>query len=105
MPLSKHVIDPKHIKDMRLAFQKVCDALNLTCDPDDPMTDLIVMKIIELAKAGEVDSSCICGRVPVSEEAGKCRSEWRQLKADVALTAVARSLRQFPVSKPMPVTA
>jgi hypothetical protein len=63
MPFSKHVIDPKHIEVMRLAFQKVCDALNLKCGPDDPQTDLIVLKIIELTKAGEVDPGRICARV------------------------------------------
>jgi hypothetical protein len=50
MPFSKYVVDPKHIEIMRLAFQKVCDALKLKCDPNDLLTDFIVMKIIELAK-------------------------------------------------------
>jgi hypothetical protein len=63
MPFSKYVVDPTHIEVMRSAFQKVCDALNLKCDPDEPLVDLIVMKIIDLAKAGEVDSGRICGRV------------------------------------------
>jgi hypothetical protein len=44
-----------------LAFQKVCDALNLKCGPDDPQTDLL--KIIPLTKAGEVDPGFICARV------------------------------------------
>ena len=63
MPFSKHVVDPRHIKAMRLAFQKVCDALHLECGPDDPQTDRIVLKIIELTKAGEVDPGRICARV------------------------------------------
>jgi hypothetical protein len=63
MPFSKHVIDPKHIEVMRLAFQKVCDALSLKCSPDDPQTDLIVLKIIELTKAGEDDPVRICASV------------------------------------------
>jgi hypothetical protein len=63
MPFSKHVVDPAHIEVMRSAFQKVCDALNFKCDPEDPLTDLIVTKIIEIAKAGEVDPGRICGRV------------------------------------------
>jgi pentatricopeptide repeat protein len=45
-----------HVETMRSAFRKVCDALRLSCDANDPMTDLIVMKIIDLAKAGEIDS-------------------------------------------------
>ena len=40
---------------MRLAFQKVCEALELDCKPGDPMTELVVTKIIEHAKAGEID--------------------------------------------------
>ena len=76
MPFSKHVIDPKHMEVMRLAFQNVCDALNLKCGPDAPLTDLIVLKIIDLTKAGEVDPGRICGRVLLElarrpESAGK----------------------------------
>ena len=63
VPFSKHVVDPAQIEVMRAAFQKVCDALDLKCGPDDPMTEIIVMKIIELAKAGEVDPGRICARV------------------------------------------
>ena len=67
MPFSKHVVDPRHIEAMGLAFQKVCDALNLTCGPDDPQTDRIVLKIIELTKAGEVDPGRICARVLIEQ--------------------------------------
>jgi hypothetical protein len=31
----------------------VCDSLQLECDVGDPMTEIIVTKIIALAKAGE----------------------------------------------------
>ena len=54
MPFSKHVIRPEHIEAMRLAFQKVCEALELECKPGEPMTELVVTKIIEHAKAGEI---------------------------------------------------
>jgi hypothetical protein len=63
MPFSKHVVDLAQIEVMHSAFQKVGDALDLKCGPDDPMTEIIVMKIIELAKAGEVDPGRICARV------------------------------------------
>jgi hypothetical protein len=63
MPFSKYVVDPAHTETMRSAFQKVRDALKLQCDPDDPLTELVAMKIIELAKAGEVDPGRLCGRV------------------------------------------
>jgi hypothetical protein len=56
MPFSKHHIDPAHIEAMRSAFYKVCDALMLRCDRDDPMTEVIAEKIVALAKAGEHDA-------------------------------------------------
>jgi hypothetical protein len=57
MPFSKHHIDPAHIEAMRAAFKKVCEALLLKCDRDDPMTEIIVTKIVALAKAGEHDAN------------------------------------------------
>jgi hypothetical protein len=56
MPFSKHQIDPTHIEAMRAAFKKVCDTLLLKCDVDDPMTEIIVAKIVALAEAGEHDA-------------------------------------------------
>jgi hypothetical protein len=41
---------------MHSAFHRVCDALLLKCDVDDPMTAIIVNKIVALAKAGEHDA-------------------------------------------------
>jgi hypothetical protein len=48
---------------MRTAFRKVCDALWLKCDKDDPMTEVIVTKIVALAKAGEHDADRLTARV------------------------------------------
>jgi hypothetical protein len=56
MPFAKHHIDPTHIEAMRSAFHQVCDALLLN-DVDDPLTEIIVNKIVALAKAGEHDAS------------------------------------------------
>jgi hypothetical protein len=53
MPFSQYHIDPAHIEAMRSAFQKVCDALQLKCEVGDPMTEIIVNKIVAAAKAGE----------------------------------------------------
>jgi hypothetical protein len=53
MPFSKYDITPEHIEAMRAAFYKVCDALLLNGDVDDPMTGVVVDKIVALAKAGE----------------------------------------------------
>jgi hypothetical protein len=60
MPFSKYNIDPEHIEAMRAAFHRVCDILQLNCDADDPMTEIVVMKIVELAKAGELDPERLC---------------------------------------------
>jgi hypothetical protein len=55
MPLSKQYI-PQHMENMRSAFDKVCEALLLNCDVDDPMTEIIANKIVALVKAGEHDA-------------------------------------------------
>jgi hypothetical protein len=63
MPFSKYVVDPAHIEAMRSAFRKVCDSLRLSCDANDPVTEMIVMKIVELTKAGELDPDRLCSQV------------------------------------------
>jgi hypothetical protein len=45
---------------MRAAFHRVCDILQLNCDVDDPTTEIVVMKIVELAKVGELDPERLC---------------------------------------------
>ena len=55
MPFSKYAIDPEHVEKMRAAFYKVCEALMLKCDMDDPMTEVIVSKIFALGKTGDHD--------------------------------------------------
>jgi hypothetical protein len=55
MPFSKHHVEPEHMEAMRAAFYKVCDALLLKGEVDDPMTGIIADKIVALAKAGEHD--------------------------------------------------
>jgi hypothetical protein len=42
---------------MRAAFRKVCDALLLRCDRDDPMMEVIVTKIVAFANEGERDAN------------------------------------------------
>jgi hypothetical protein len=60
MPFSKYNIDPEHIEAMRAPFHWVCDILQLNCAADDPVTEIVVMKIAELAKAGELDPERLC---------------------------------------------
>jgi hypothetical protein len=63
MPFEKYDIDPAHIETMRTAFRKVCGRLRMNCAVDDPATDLIVLKIVEIAKTGELDPDQLCDRV------------------------------------------
>jgi len=63
MPFSHHRIDPAHIEAMRTAFDSVCRALQLKCESDDPMTEVIVTKIIALAKEGELDPERLASKV------------------------------------------
>jgi hypothetical protein len=63
MPFSKYNIDPEHIEAMRAAFYRVCDALLLKGDRDDPMTEIIADKIVALAAAGEHDGQRLAEHV------------------------------------------
>jgi hypothetical protein len=63
LPFSKHHIDPVHIEAMRSAFQKVCDVLQLKCEVGDPMTEIIVNKIVAAANGGEHDPDRLTGLV------------------------------------------
>jgi hypothetical protein len=60
MPFSKFDVAPEHIEAMREAFQRVCEILQLDCGRDDPMTEIIVMKIVKCAEAGELDPERLC---------------------------------------------
>jgi hypothetical protein len=59
MPFSKYDIDPEHIEAMRAAFYRVCGILQLDGDPDDAETEIVVMKIVELANL-ELDPEGLC---------------------------------------------
>jgi hypothetical protein len=65
MPFSKHQVNPEHIEAMHRAFRKVCEALHLDCKPGEPLTDVIVEKIVEHARAGETDPERLCSQVLV----------------------------------------
>jgi hypothetical protein len=61
MPFSRYKIaDPDLMEAMRDAFHRVCDILQLSCDREDPLTEIVVTKIVELAKAGERDPEILC---------------------------------------------
>jgi hypothetical protein len=48
------------VEVMRDAFHRVCDILQLSCDREDRLTEHVVLKIVELAKAGERDPDVLC---------------------------------------------
>jgi hypothetical protein len=55
LPFSKYNIEHYDIElldAMRIAFHRICDALMLRCDRDDPTTEVIAEKIIAFAEAG-----------------------------------------------------
>jgi hypothetical protein len=58
MPLTPYlkeaVFEPKAIEAMTAAFEAVCDSLKLL-DRDDPITEIVARKVIEVAGTGERD--------------------------------------------------
>jgi hypothetical protein len=60
MPFSKYTREPDLMEAMRAAFYRVCDVLQLSCNREDPLTEVVVTKIVELAKAGERDPEILC---------------------------------------------
>ena len=63
MPFRKFDLAPEHVEPLRAAFTKVCEALDLSCEPEDPATDLVAMKIIEVAAQAQFDPDRICALV------------------------------------------
>jgi hypothetical protein len=72
MPFSNYTADPECMEAMRTAFHQICNALRLNGEVDDPVTELIVTKIVALAKAGESDADRLCAQV-LAELAGPKR--------------------------------
>jgi hypothetical protein len=62
MPFRKFTLTPEQIEPMREAFNKVCKALDLNWRPEDPVMDLIALKIMEVSASGELDPDTICAR-------------------------------------------
>jgi hypothetical protein len=62
MPFSKYNADfnADLMEAMRAAFYRVCDILQLSGDREDPLTEVVVEKIVEFAEAGERDPEVLC---------------------------------------------
>jgi hypothetical protein len=64
MPLSRYkTADPSLMEAMRAAFYQLCDVLQLSCDREDQLTEVVVTKIVALAEAGERDPEKLCNAV------------------------------------------
>ena len=75
MSFSQYHVEPAHIEVMRSAFHRVCEVLLLKCDKEDPMTEVIVRKIVAAAKAGEYDTHRLAMQVlnDLTDNAGETR--------------------------------
>jgi hypothetical protein len=62
MPFSRYntAFNADLMEAMRAAFYRVCGVLQLSGDREDPLTEIVVEKIVELAKAGERDPEVLC---------------------------------------------
>jgi hypothetical protein len=62
MPFSKHIgMVPALTETMRTAFDEICKCLDMNCDVDNPLTAVIVEKIV--ARAGETDPNRLVRQV------------------------------------------
>jgi hypothetical protein len=55
-----NLLDADQIEAMREAFRRVCDILQLQCGREDQLTEVVGLKIVELARAGERDPETLC---------------------------------------------
>jgi hypothetical protein len=88
MPFTKYVVDPAHIEAMRTAFYRVCGVLQLE-RVGDPITELVALKIVDLAKAGELDPDRLCSGVLLelaTRRPGMLRSARRHRRRDARST-------------------
>jgi hypothetical protein len=60
MPFSGYDADYDLMEAVRAAFHRICDVLQLARDREDPLTEVVVTKIVELAKTGERDPEKLC---------------------------------------------
>jgi hypothetical protein len=56
--LQRHVFEPDDVHLLALVYEDVLKALGLV-DRNDPATELIAKRLIEVAKAGERDPQCL----------------------------------------------
>jgi hypothetical protein len=71
---------------MRGAFCRVCDVLQLSCDREDPLTEVVVTKIVE---AGERDPDKLCFTVLAELEMPLQEAIPRSPKAGASVVSTA----------------
>ena len=89
MPFSGYDADSDLMEAMRAAFHRICDVLQLACDREDPLTEVVVTKIVELAKTGERDPEKLCFAV----------------LADLDMPLQEAIPRSAPERAPLPITS
>jgi hypothetical protein len=62
---------------MRNAFDAVCNKLELSVGTGDQVTELVALRIIELARAGERDANRLIARTLAEFGVGNDGSLWR----------------------------
>jgi hypothetical protein len=62
---------------MRNAFDAVCSKLELSVGTGDQVTELVALRIIELARAGEQDANRLAARTLAEFGVGNDGSLWR----------------------------
>jgi hypothetical protein len=61
MPFSKlKLLDAEQMEAPHEAFRRLCDILHIDCGREDKLTEFVILKIVELAKAGERDPEVLC---------------------------------------------
>jgi hypothetical protein len=63
--LSEGVFDPPAIKAMTAAYEAACSSLGLV-DKNDPITEIVARKVIEIASTGDLDPQRLCDLVLLS---------------------------------------
>jgi len=68
--------EPEHIQAMHWAFEAVCVTLQLSMGSDDKVTELVALKVIELAVTGERNADRLTARVLAEFGIGNDGSLW-----------------------------
>jgi hypothetical protein len=69
--------EPEHIQAMHRAFDVACAKLQLSLGSGDRVTELVAVRIIELAVAGERDADRLTARVLAEFGIENDGSRWR----------------------------